>query len=408
MSKQVLTAIVKATNLCNYRCKYCFVEASAPKKKMTFETLHAIIEKLLSSVKYHTINFIWHGGEPLLCGLEFFNHVITLQKELNTQNKTYSNAIQTNGSLLNDEIINFFKKNHIKIGLSLDGPREINNITRLSGRYTGTYETTINKIRKIQKHGLKTGAIATITKYNYRYPKELYSLFKENKIHMKIGQLVNSGMAKFGTEEIRLHPKEYGKFATKLFELWFNDKENSIRVSPFESIMQSMIHSSRKPAECIFAGNCHKKFIAISPNGDIYPCGLYQGYEKFRYGNIYEFSMDKIEEAHTYKILEQRQKDIKRLCGGCAFFKYCHGGCPFSALSNNGNIFSKDYYCEAFKIIFQHILEKVNMALENLEDCENKVKLLMGGGGGGGDGYGVYTISYDVDYTVWDDYVVTV
>lgn len=402
MRNQTLTAIVEVTTCCNYHCTYCYVEADASGEEMTLETLRATIQKLLSTVDHSAIRFIWHGGEPLLRGLEFFEHVVALQEELNVQGKTCINAIQTNGSLLNGEIVDFFKRNSFQVGLSLDGPREVNDATRKRAQDCGTYDTTVEKIRLLQENGLSTGAIATITKHNYHYPAELYRLFKEKNIHMKLGQLRNSGRAKSRGGELRLLPKEYGEFATQLFDIWLRDRENVIGISPFESIVQSIVKSGERPVECIHAGRCHDKFVGISPNGDVYPCGLYQGYKDFCYGNIHDLSLDEIEETSVYETLELRQEVINHLCGECIFFEYCHGGCPFSALCNNGDILSKDYYCEAFKMIFQHVAES-SAAIETSKDLKDKFKIICRGGGGGG-GKDIYTVHSDGPYSVYIDY----
>ncbi|NIM13915.1 MAG: SPASM domain-containing protein [Candidatus Aminicenantes bacterium] len=399
MRNQTLTAIMEVTTRCNYSCTYCYVGAEVSGEEMTLETLRATIQKLLSIVDHSTIRFIWHGGEPLLRGLEFFEHVIALQEELNVHDKTCINAIQTNGSLLNGEIVDFFKRNAFQVGLSLDGPREFNDATRKCAQDCGTYETTLEKIRLLKENGCNTGAIATITKQNNHYPAELYRLFKDIGIHMKLGQLRNSGRAKSRGEELRLLPKEYGEFATQLFDIWLKDRETTIEISPFESIMRSMFKPDERPVVCFHAGRCHNNFVGISPNGDVYPCGLYQGYEDFRYGNIHDLRLDEIEKTRAYETLELRQEVVNHLCGECIFFEYCHGGCPFSALCNNGDILSKDYYCEAFKMIFQHVAES-SAAIETSQDLKNKLKIICGGGGG----KGTYTVHSDGPYTVYIDY----
>ncbi len=407
MRSNMLTAIIKSTTRCNYRCKYCFVNADTSGEDMTLGTLRTTIHKLLSTANDSAVRFIWHGGEPLLCGLEFFDSVVALQREFNTQNKECTNAIQTNGSLLDDETIDFLKKNHFRIGLSLDGPRELNDVIRLRGRDAGTYDTTIERVRLLREHGLTTGAIATITRHNCHYPAELFRLFKENGLHMKLGQLVNSGRAKSNTEELGLLPEEYGEFAVQLFDLWLNDDEGITRIDPFESIVQSMLKPGARPTECIHAGRCHEMFICVSPNGDLYPCGLFHGHGDFCYGNICDLSLDRIEETPAYRILQFRQDVINDSCGNCPFFQYCHGGCPFSAFSNTGDILSRDYYCEGFRMVFRHVAERYKAALDP-SDALDKFRIVCGGGGGGGGEYGRYCVDYSVDwreYPVYSEFI---
>lgn len=114
---EYINTLVKPTHQCNMRCKYCFAE------KYGYDKEILDIEKLkkyfaLLSKKYSYINVIWHGGEPLLVPLDFYSEIYNFCKTLNSK---FIYSLQTNGTLLNDENINFFKNNNTNIGLSFDG-----------------------------------------------------------------------------------------------------------------------------------------------------------------------------------------------------------------------------------------------------------------------------------------------
>lgn len=103
--KKPLNVIVKSTNDCNLKCKYCYASDSSEKGVMTEETLENLITKTLDTS--NMIHYIWHGGEPLLAGKEFYEAVVRLQNNRKT-NQRIINAVQTNGTLLDEEFIDFF------------------------------------------------------------------------------------------------------------------------------------------------------------------------------------------------------------------------------------------------------------------------------------------------------------
>ena len=124
------TAIVEPTHGCNLECKYCYLNKNAESGRMDVKTLKNSIVGVSEFIgKCKTIDFLWHGGEPLLGGIDFFKKVIIIQKEMG-EDYTFENTIQTNGTLITEEIADFFRDYKFNVGLSLDGPEEINNRTR--------------------------------------------------------------------------------------------------------------------------------------------------------------------------------------------------------------------------------------------------------------------------------------
>lgn len=361
-----LTVIMKVTNRCNYKCVYCYIDERAPREALTIETAELALQKCFYS-KHDALTFVWHGGEPLLRGLDFYSKLLAIEERLKLETgKPFRNAIQTNAGLLTPEAVSFFKQNSFHLGTSLDGPEELTNATRPQGT-RGSYESTMRGISRMQSGGMRTGAIATITRKNVRYPTAIYEHFKKNNIDLKVGNLVDAGEAK-NHDDLGLTPEEYGIFLQELLDVYFNDQNPTIGIRPFDNMIRNVAKSpERVSSECIHAGSCHEKFISIAPNGDIYPCGYFQGIEQFRYGNISMMGIDEIERTAVWQLLEQRTRLIADMCGSCDFYSMCHGGCPFSAFANRGDILQKDYYCEAFKMIFARIIEKVKTKEDGTE-----------------------------------------
>jgi uncharacterized protein len=361
-----LNLIVKVTNRCQFRCLYCFVEESVRSFQMSTEILETVIRKALSQGKYSVINFIFHGGEPLLRGVHFFKKIVGLQKKY-AKEVPYTNSVQTNGALLDDKSIHFLKDNSFMIGLSLDGDRELNDMGRLSFSGLSTYDVTTERMLKLQSTGVPVGAIATIHKGNVFFPERIYNEFKSKKFNLKLCPLEFSGRAKSFEKNLRISPDEYGSFLSSLLMLWFNDKTSQeINVEPLKSMFTSIINPKAVRRQCVWINRCHRFFIAVSPNGDLYPCGLYQGYSDYMYGNINKMTFEDVVHTRTWDKLEKRVEHLRRECNSCLFYERCFGGCPFNALANRGNIMSRDYYCESFKVVFTKMVSLLSYLSKDL------------------------------------------
>ena len=109
MQTNSISIIAKPTSECNFRCKYCY-HADTKYETGILELIK--LEKLirLCQEEYDHVDYTWHGGEPLICGVDYFKEIIKLQQEYKRQNSVINNSVQTNGSLLSNQFIRFFKK----------------------------------------------------------------------------------------------------------------------------------------------------------------------------------------------------------------------------------------------------------------------------------------------------------
>ena len=144
--EQELTFIVKPTLDCNLDCEYCY-RGKDPYQGMQMDriTLRNVIGKFLTYVgPERGIHFVWHGGEPLLMGVEFFNDIIEIQSGFSGY-QIY-NSVQTNMTLLTTDFLDFFAKHHFGIGFSLDGPKELHDSQRRHGNGSGTFDEVMSGI----------------------------------------------------------------------------------------------------------------------------------------------------------------------------------------------------------------------------------------------------------------------
>ena len=130
---------VKPTgSLCNLGCQYCYYlekDQLYPEDEafqMPENILEDYIVQHIEACPDNIIAFSWHGGEPTILGLDYFRRIVELQRKHNPNNKRILNGIQTNGTLLNDDWCRFFAKEGFAVGLSLDGPKEMHDLFRVT------------------------------------------------------------------------------------------------------------------------------------------------------------------------------------------------------------------------------------------------------------------------------------
>ncbi len=126
-----MTLVVKGTRHCNLRCTYCHDWSDQPDATMSFDTLAALTAGALRDPAHSSVEFVWHGGETTLLPIEWYRRAMVLQARFRRPGQAIRNSLQTNATRLNDEWGRFLRDNHFTVGVSLDGPPEIHDQTRV-------------------------------------------------------------------------------------------------------------------------------------------------------------------------------------------------------------------------------------------------------------------------------------
>ncbi len=371
MELETQTVIIKVTNDCNLNCKYCFVEKSVPRRRVIPTE---IVKRLLDELEAHSpvsrVRLIWHGGEPLLAGIEFFRDMLNIQKKYQ---KKYINCMQTNGTLLTEDFAKFLRGSSIQIGLSIDGPKEINDSARVDKSNRGTFDKVLDNMLMLKELKVSFGILATVSKYNIKKAGDLYNFCKKHAIPLKVSSLYASGNAIDNISALSISSEQYAEFLIELAEMWMNDPA-PVEVKTLESILGNVLEHGKYPTACPFSSNCHTSFLAIGPTGDLYPCCLFQGFEDYKYGNICQLSIADIPSTNVWKKLKARVDYINKVCSDCSIKDYCNGGCPFNAFAAYQTVNRKDYYCNAYKKVVPAILEIANNKVRRLKKWQTQGK----------------------------------
>ncbi len=368
MSYNGITAIIKPTHYCNLGCKYCYITTNAENGMMDDETLETSLVKVIeyNAKMNKASHFIWHGGEPLLMGIDFFKRIYELENRYRPKNKI-TNGIQTNGTLITNQLLEFLSQaQNFHLSLSLDGSEEIHNLTRPYKDGRGSFKDVLQGIRLIQKSSPKgrIGLIVILTQKNIHQLPALYAFFRANGMNFKINPLTRSGRATANYEELAISPIEYGEAMVQLFDRWFYEKEYQISIDPFNTIIGNVV--TNVPLGCNFSDSCQRSFISIGPLGDVYPCGRFDGIQEFRLGNINGQTIESMLQSEIHMRLMSRNAESVAECTSCAYSKICNAGCMHNAYAVAGNVMAKDGYCSGYKLMFEHITLALKREIERI------------------------------------------
>lgn len=345
---QTQTVVIKTNNRCNLKCSYCYDEFNQiiSRPSLTIETYHKMQDELIEYSNRHRIdhlNIIWHGGEPMLMGLDFYKDIIRQQQASCFK---FSNLMQTNATLLNAGWIEFFRANDFKIGISFDGCPKSNAIHRQKT------ELVVKNLKEMNAKGISPSVICVISDQNYMFWRELFDFFADYDIDYLdlVPCYENNG-------RYTLTEAHYIDFFTHAFDLWINcGKKPNIRT--FSNLVDLLTGEvqSLDFVTCSLTGRCGE-IISISPEGDVYFCDCLPKEPANMIGNMFNTSLYCLPKSNNYIELREYKNTVSQDCLSCLYRYACGAGC-LTRRKNNGG---KDYYCYARKSLFAHICNTLNI-----------------------------------------------
>jgi uncharacterized protein len=362
---RTLNILLICTSRCNLACDYCYCDKGQAQSieigafKEAFNKFDAYFD---DSTEFHVV---FHGGEPLLLGTQFYHDVFAF---LAGQRRPLHTSIQTNLTLMNNEFMSLFRANGCTVSTSVDGSRFMHDANRTYSDGTGSYEDVVRKIALLDEREVPFGGvIVTLNESNTASAGELYDSLRRFKAYA-IGFSMVYGAD--GKDDVALDPLRLGVFLIKVFDLWADDEE-PLRLSLFESIVRSILDMNPYP-ECTFCNRCVDSFVAIDASGDVYPCCDFVGKRQYLYGNIFAQDFRELWESPARDALTHRRRadGTAATCNGCAYDRICHSGCPAKSLNGYTD---KDIYCEAYKMLFEHVWKSLkSKQANNFETVSNE------------------------------------
>ncbi len=339
-----IQCIIKVTNGCNLRCKYCYNAAKQFKNEII--SLDKV-EKFFSIFSdFDCIQVIFHGGEPMLASIDFYEKVLELEKRFSMlSGVTFENLIQTNATLIDGRWLSFFKKNCFKVGISFDGI--------YNDEFRGGTQKTLESIKLLKKQGFSFGCMTVVTSPDYDVCAN-YEYYKSLRVSVDYSYVAVEGNAK---ELNVLDCETYTKQIISLFDRWIYDV-NGISVRNIEFMIKKVVGCDY---EYCGNGSCVGNFFCIDVDGSIYGCSM-ESAKAYCFGNISGFSsFHDIVNSDVFKqYITGSIQRRKKCAAGCQYFDYCKGGCNDNAIENGDISQPNKSYCYYFGTLFSHIKNKID------------------------------------------------
>jgi len=347
-------------SFCNLQCEYCFYldkhrlyEGLPSTHRMSDAVLEKLIQDMFDCSDAPV--FTWQGGEPTVMGLDFFKKVVAIQKKLCPRGKSYSNALQTHGMLLNEAWADFLKCENFFVGISLDGPESVNDRYRKDRQGKGTFQRVFKNAKMLLEKDVPVNILVTVNDYSVKYPEEIYNFFVENGfIFMQFSPVVehdpqNPEVA----AAYSVNAQDYGRFLHKIFELWIKDfdwkrlkQKTSIRF--FDSLLH--IYIGMTPDICVLHKKCND-YLVIEHNGDLFSCDFLVSKDTYL-GNLHETSLKQAFQSDSHTKFGERKAAYGMECQQCQWLHVCYGGCIKDRLHDPRDK-GHNHFCESYKFFFK-------------------------------------------------------
>ena len=366
-----IAPIIKVVENCNYNCGFCRY-ANHPPTGDSIMSLE-LCKKLLYEVCAYNYEhgrkyaqFIFHGGEPLLWGKHRYEEILKYEEELKKMfpELVIENGMQSNGYLIDDEWIELFKKMDMHVGISLDGPAEMNFHYGTDGNEP-SIQRVIGNIHKLQENKLTNGILSVITDKHLGHEQEYFDFLNKHN-------LPSSGFCYCYNprDEISIDPLDLAGFLCKSFDIYYHAKK-SVRIREFDNILLKLY--GRPGRNCVFGERVRcGNFPAFSPNGNVGFCDEYEA-DTAIIGDYTKQSLKEILESDVYQ--EARVLYTTATTGACVDCEWrcvCGCGCARNDIGEGAE--RKSYFCETYKKLYAHIAETVKNDSRLEEENKNIVK----------------------------------
>ncbi len=354
---------------CNLACDYCYYSEKVDLYGrsgdcfMSDEVLERFVREYIQSQSVNDVLFVWHGGEPLLRGISFYERVLKLQHKY-AAGRHIDNCIQTNGVLINDDWSRFFHDNGILVGVSIDGPIDIHDHYRRDHMHRPTFMRVIRGIDALNRHVVEWNAMAVVNSLNVERPTEFYRFFRDalGCRFLQFAPIVerdhDGHLAAPDSDSGNMTPAsitagQWGDFLITIFDEWVRKDVGEMLVQIFDATLANW--AGVTPGVCTLAKVCGHAPV-IEHNGDVYSCDHYV-WPQYKLGNIMTDGLAGMMMSRKQQSFGLNKFDsLPDKCRQCEYLFACYGECPKNRISvTPSGQPGLNYLCEGYFRYFRHV-----------------------------------------------------
>lgn len=352
-TNDVRVFVVRTTDRCNMACRYCYVRGKGD-ASISLDTVDRLIAQS-AELDQDTIVFVWHGGEPLLMGLRFFEAVVEIQ---NRHSKHFINALQTNGLCLHDGYVAFFKEHGFQVAVSLDLPRQRHHANRrLRDGETASFDLIASNLQRLARQNMPVAVLSVVSDSDLDLQAWIDAVEA-----LRFDSLAVNVEFDFARKTDEAAANRLSRLLQGLYD-HSAGLDRCFTLREADSAIEHLRHAPE--GHCWhsprFCGHTHS---AVAANGDVYLCC-----DKFidgpwawaRLGNVRAERLADIFSSDRFSELMRTLSTERSACASdCAIGRYCKGACVYDALMTrlNGDVDGarpRQVGCVARAALFRHI-----------------------------------------------------
>jgi uncharacterized protein len=372
--------VIQPTPFCNIDCRYCYLPERSSRAVVAPDTLSNLFSQVFASGWVRDcLSVVWHAGEPLVLPVEFYRNAFLTIAASRPAELRVAHSFQTNGTLIDDAWCDFFAEQHVNIGVSIDGPRRLNDRNRVTRAGRGTFDKTIAGIRLLRRHGIPFHVISVLSLDSMLAPAEMFDFYVSEgieevcfNVEESEGDHVSRSFADSGIEAA------YYRFLSEFWRLSSTMPGKIAFIREIEHALQQVIRPKDAPFSnqlvepfAITSMDCAGNISTFSPE----LLGLKDAkYGDFLLGNVNRDRLvDMPLRANFARMLEDIEAGVAMCRDRCEYFSVCGGGEPVNKLAENGTFISTETtYCRLTKMratdLVLDALERVQPGMSNRND----------------------------------------
>lgn len=379
-----IEVVFKTVERCNINCSYCYYfnggnrEYLQQPKYIGADTIRHIANFLAQGARelgLETIQLDFHGGEPMMQNKKTFDWMCNHFGEKLSPQINLVLAMQTNATLVDDEWIGLFEKHNVRVGVSLDGPKEYNDVARLDHKGRSTYERTVHGIRLLNaaagKGRISPPGVLCVINPHYSARKTFDHFVDDLKLIGMDFLLPDYTHDNFDQATV----KQYGDFLCELFDAWVEKDYKNISVRIIGSTLRRLSgdlgaslfgFSEEKPRELAFT---------ILSDGKLAPDDVLRTtppWKRYHQPNVVDTTLYEFLDHEFFHRLDRDSRTIPAACRSCCWARVCGGGgIPAHQYSSHNDSFDNPtVYCQGLQDFYSHVsayLLNHGLSLERLQ-----------------------------------------
>jgi uncharacterized protein len=360
MAQPFSLLIKPASADCNLRCSYCFYRDHAtfypetPRHRMSDTVLEATVRGYMATAQ-PTYQFGWQGGEPTLLGVDFFRRAVQYQQRFGRGGASVANGLQTNATLITDELAALLAEYRFLTGVSLDGPGYLHDRYRQAADGRGSHAEVLAGIRRLETRQAEFNLLVLVSAANVGEPAAVYHYLCEHGwLHHQYIPCVEPD-ARRRLLPFSISAAAWGEFLCRLFDIWYPADTRRVSIRLFDSVLALLVDGAR--TICPFGSTCCQYFV-VEYNGDVFPCDFFVE-KRWGLGNVLTDAWETVQPSPIYQRFGEQKSCWHVECGVCTWQWICQGDCLKHRLCvAGGEPRQLSHLCAGWRLFFEHTMPR--------------------------------------------------